>query len=144
MREIIEREMEEFGGRKSRYKRDKWMYFINFHMRLPRKDLGGLSMSEKMARDYGYLDIKFIGRFPDAERHSELYENQTPKEFYETIKKALREKGISVDDVAKLNSESTKGEFVDESKIIELFKFVFPAYIRLREMGYNHYPDLTV
>lgn len=72
--------------------------------------------------------------------HSDLYENQTPKQFWETVDKALEAEGISIEDVKQMQTQLNKES--DFALTNELIKLTFSAYVRLRALGYNRY-DLT-
>ncbi len=70
---------------------------------------------------------------------SNVLKKQTLKEFHLTIDNVIDELKFNPDDFVKFQkwrSEDT------ETQLFYLHK-VLPVYIKLREMGYKHYPDLT-
>ncbi|NYZ77065.1 hypothetical protein H0O02_01995 [Candidatus Micrarchaeota archaeon] len=62
---------------------------------------------------------------------SDLLKNQTRKEFYQTVRKVIEECRLSYE----------KAEELHEKKAAN--KYLFPAFLRLMEMGYKRYPDLV-
>ena len=91
----------------------------------------------------GRMDLSQIehGANPEYERRmgaTDLALNQKGRDFLETIEKALTDEGIPIDEVKRLQEESRR----DFDKIKELHELVFPAYVRLRRLGYSHF-DLT-
>lgn len=68
------------------------------------------------------------------EGHSDLYLNQSPREFFETICRVIAECGIPIETIEKLWEKN-------ENTLLEVL--TFPVYVRLRELGYNKSPDLT-
>jgi len=65
---------------------------------------------------------------------SELKKNQTYGEFYQTIIRVIKECGLSPGKAKEIRNE--KGT-------IESNRYLLPAFLKLLEMGYETYPDLT-
>ncbi len=70
---------------------------------------------------------------------SNVRQQQTWREFYATIDRVLGELGL-FDEVQRLNVSGTRKSAHD---VVTLCELIYPAYVRLRELGYNCYPDLT-
>jgi|GEM_PF-5317686 len=64
---------------------------------------------------------------------SELLKNQTRREFYDTVLKAIEECGLSYE----------KGEELFKRPDNSANRYLFPAFLKLMEMGYRRYPDLV-
>lgn len=62
---------------------------------------------------------------------SNLMKSQTSEEFLETVKKVMEECGLSYEKAGEL-SMTIKGSL-----------YVLPAFLKLLEMGYKDYPDLS-
>jgi len=67
----------------------------------------------------------------EESKRSKIMENQTPEEFLETAKKVMAECGLSYEEAGKLGV-SIKGNL-----------YVLPAFLKLLEMDYKDYPDLS-
>lgn len=130
MMEQILKEMEEHN------KNGKESFLNNFHHKLPdeRYDRGGVYRSYFEDEEWDTPFRILNGESPA--RPSELYLDQTPAEFFSTIDSAIEDCGIDLERLKTLQA--------DKWNIKEIHSFVLPIYVRLREMGYKHYPDLTV
>ncbi|MEK6963287.1 MAG: hypothetical protein AABX70_02580 [Nanoarchaeota archaeon] len=129
-------------------------YFNNFHHYLPDDSFsleGNLgiqpSYAGKRAQAIGRLDKTYeeteqAAQRSKVRRYSTLKLKQTRREFLVTIDRVFHETGVSIDAIKALQRQRTSS--CESLKQIEaqLYDLVFPAYLRLREMGYNHYPDL--
>ena len=131
MEEIVEKEMEAY---RSTYCPTIENYLNNFILHLPdnRFKNGGYY------RRY-YNSTQWVTKFKDMPRHidkghSDLFMNQSPKEFYETIDKTIVDCGLSLEEIRELWKKDEK---------MKLWELSLPIYIRLRELGYNKNPDLT-
>jgi len=105
---------------------DLWTsyYFNNFKGHLPK----------------GYYREHFPKSFNDwDEKHSKLLKKQTMGEFHETIDNVISQLGFSKEEFIAFQSQLSQ---VPETGDFYIEKCT-PLYIKLREMGYNHYPDLT-
>lgn len=67
-------------------------------------------------------------------RDSERYRSMNLGEFFQDIDSTISELGLDLDMIQRLDQEH---------KWEELWNCLSPLYIRLREKGYSHYPDLT-
>jgi hypothetical protein len=94
--------------------REEHYYFNNFHLNLPGKT--------RRVSLQNYLDEKECS--PAA--------GKTPREFFADVDLAIRETGVDMEELTRL-MENYK-ELETRKKI---FKLTFPAYIKLREMGYT-------
>ena len=65
-----------------------------------------------------------------GEGTSDLMRNQTYGEYYEVVKKTAEKCGVSLEEAGKLD-------------IWEGTKYLLPVFLRLLEMGYKSYPDLS-
>ncbi|MEK6973944.1 MAG: hypothetical protein AABW41_01770 [Nanoarchaeota archaeon] len=83
---------------------------------------------EKLAIKDNTCDIKGFYLNSDS---SELRKSQSLRQFHMTIDKVIAEEKIDLEELRTI------------SDIAEINKRLFGAYIRLRELGYNHWPDLT-
>lgn len=70
------------------------------------------------------------------ENESPLMKSQTTKEFFDTLERLMAEEHIDLEDLRKGNRNSNLEIMLTNKKL-------FLVYVRLREMGYYHYPDLT-
>ena len=123
MQEIVEKEIAEM---KQRYSEHWWPnYFSNFEHRLP----GGFW---RMVFEKSYDNL--IGDDPGFMEYSSLLRSQTPRLFFDTIDRLLEEEGISKETVMNLKFHNRD--------LKRLYELTLPVFIKLREMGYLHYPDL--
>ncbi len=131
---VIEEEMKRYSSRSE--------YLNNFFLNLPDARCKHGGYYQDLAVVLGCMDLNQIetGADPEEEKQrgaSELYLNQKRRDFFTTIDQVLVESGIAIDEVQRLQKEGGK------DKIKELHELVFPAYIRLREMGYSHRDLMT-
>ncbi|MFH1834998.1 MAG: hypothetical protein ABH851_02290 [Methanobacteriota archaeon] len=70
-----------------------------------------------------------------SDPHSELWLNQSPKEFYETVDRVAEETGVDVR-LIQTWMEHRMGEGATEEETHAMDLNLLPAEIRLREMGY--------
>jgi len=136
IRGSIEQETEDS---KQRYGTDwSYMYFNNWINALP----DGL---RREAADFlGILDIPFGEEYPGETEYSELFRNQTMREFFEIVDTVLEEEGISIEEVKRLQRLRNEWDGAGDPILIHLNGLTLPTFIRLREMGYKRYPDLVV
>jgi len=101
-------------------------YFNNFHCHLP----GGLyrEFDEELRRMKGVVG-------PGASRRRR---GMSVAEFHEDIDRTIAELGLDIGAFRQLRVQKWTLESRDRFERIFL-----PVYIRLREKGYKHYPDLT-
>ena len=90
------------------------MYFNNFHLNLP-GNTRRVSLKD-------YLD--------DPRLKKEA--GKTPRQFFSDVDRALQETGV---DMVKLRELMQRYKELEVRK--KIFKLVFPAYVRLREMSYT-------
>ncbi len=64
---------------------------------------------------------------------SEIFKNQTPEEFYTAVDRTIKECGISIEDIYRLQRTDK----------LALCNLAWPIFIRLREMGYQKIPCFT-
>lgn len=64
---------------------------------------------------------------------SDLLKNQTRQEFYDTMLKVMEECGLSYE----------KGKELFKMPGNSANRYLFPAFLKLLEMGYKRYPDLV-
>lgn len=128
---IIDEEMRKYSS--------KAAYLNNFYMNLPDNTYEHGGYYRDLAVEVRNMDKSQLEDGADLDEevklgHSELFLNQKMRDFFDTVDKVLVEEGISIDEVKKLQKLGRK----DFSKIKELYELVFPAYVRLRDMGYTH------
>ena len=126
-------------GEMSRYS-SKSAYLNNFYMVLPDDTYEHGSYYGNLFVRIKRMDLSPIehGAEPEHEKQrgaTDLALNQKGRNFLETIERALIEEGISIDEVKRLQKLGI-GDF---NKIKELHELVFPAYVRLRRVGYSHF-----
>jgi hypothetical protein len=97
-----------------------WPYLNNFHCRLP----GGL---------YRTLDPEFLDAPPLSPGASTRFRRMTLRQFCALINDLIVELGLDVARILALQAAESR----------EIYDYTFPLYIRLREEGFKHYPDLT-
>lgn len=110
-------------------------YFNNFYLKF-------FPLERTCCRSFWDVPLKVS--LPNLKECSKLYYGQSPHEFYETIDRTVEETGISLDEVTCLVKRRPEDEDVVafnrwHKKFCDL---ILPAYIRLREIGYNQ-QDLT-
>lgn len=101
--------------------RDGWPFLNNFSCRLP----GGLYRRV-------FEDIDLDTPYADA-RASRRLRGLTPREFFVLIDGLIEQLGLDAEKIVHLQ----------EARTGELDEYAFPLYVRLREEGFKHYPDLT-
>lgn len=96
-----------------------WPYLNNFHCRLP----GGLyrSIYERAEVDWPYT------------RGSRKLRGMTHSQFFGLIDVLIAELGLDAEKIKGLQNVANR-------KILD---YCFPLYVRLREEGFQHHPDLT-
>lgn len=119
LRERIEQEIE--VHKQAGLGRKGWPYLNNFPSRLP----GGLHrrVFEEVDLDAAYSDA----------RSSRKLRGMTPRKFFALIDELIAELGLDTGKIVRLQNTPT----------LEIHEYVFPLYVRLREEGFKHYPDLT-
>ena len=95
-------------------------YLNNFHGHLPGGYKRGLDSSQKSSINDAIA--------------SERRRDQTRGEFWATIDTVIQELGIQPEAIIQARNKL---------KPTGITHLILPIYIRLRELGYNHYPDLT-
>jgi hypothetical protein len=124
------------GGYRRDWFKDRWEICFRDIQRENIKEL-----KVELRRDYRHI---FFGQeledfikmgVESVQPYSELLQTQTPKEFYAAVDKSVSDCGI---DIRQFSLFQEQGK-----NYIKLNARIFPSYIRLREVGYNHYPDLT-
>ncbi|MEK6951212.1 MAG: hypothetical protein AABX13_05820 [Nanoarchaeota archaeon] len=133
---ITPEEFDEFK-RQCREERREWTeQLINMIHRLPYQN--GSPTLRSQIESSRLINRKPPGNHCVPSRNfSPLRRTQTWREFYATIDRVLQEVGI-YDEVRQANRGRIK-----EENIGRICTLIYPAYVRLREMGYNCYPDLT-
>ncbi|OFX10926.1 MAG: hypothetical protein A2516_07420 [Alphaproteobacteria bacterium RIFOXYD12_FULL_60_8] len=96
-----------------------WPYLNNFHCRLP----GGLyrSIHEREEVDWPYT------------QGSRKLRGMTHSQFFGLIDALIKEMGLDAEKIKGLQNVADR----------EILDYCFPLYVRLREEGFQHYPDLT-
>lgn len=75
---------------------------------------------------------------------SEKRRNQSLAEFWATIDNAVEEVGINQRQIIEArNRFNNDRDLGNNDRDGGMFDLVIPVYIKLRELGYKHYPDLT-
>lgn len=83
-----------------------------------------------------------IGNNSTQKPTSELMKNQTWKQFYDAVIQAVTQADMSIEAVRAIDKKARSEEKVETIKHLSNL-YLFPAYIRLRKMGYHRYPDLV-
>jgi hypothetical protein len=73
---------------------------------------------------------------------SDLLQHRTYEEFYADIDRTLAEMEFDVAELHRLQERMILTR--EDADVKALYTLVLPVYIRLREKGYHHYPDLTI
>jgi hypothetical protein len=132
MAEIVEgeirRQAEDFG---KPYDHAYENYIHNFLGHLP------VGHHASVMQRTGRLDLLNSSRIPVEEhgRHSRVYLRQTPRQFYQTVEKAYRDAGL---DPVKVMDFEKRSSSALPNELSEIYRYVLPAYIKLREWGYTH------
>lgn len=113
---LHERIAREIAAHKRKPDQRDWPFLNNFHCRLP----GGLYRAI-FDQTHAYTDA----------RASRKLRGMTIAQFFGVIDGMIRELGLDANKIMRLQSSR------------KIYTYVFPLYVRLREAGFNHYPDLT-
>lgn len=110
-------------------------FFNNFSLNLPDDDCENGGFYRGAIKEIGRWDKKPEEYYKqkDLEGHSKLYKNQTKREFFETIDRAIIEQGISIDEIKRL--QRLKNE--NPGYLKSLYKVTLPVFVRLRQKGYK-------
>ena len=125
-----------FTRNHSTYRNSLPMELNNFLFLLPNNEFEGgryfLSIIPPNQRDIPFREIIVLGKYPATnERNSELYKNQTPRQFCEVVDRIIEECRMDVAEIQRLQSSREMG------RIEDLYFLTLPVYYRLREMGYS-------
>lgn len=115
LRSKVEREMKAYA------RKTRWPYLNNFHCRLP----GGLYRK--------ILEEEDLDRPYAREGASRRLRAMTPRSFFALIDRLIGELGLDIGAILRLQDAGTR----------DIYEYAFPVYLRLREKGFKHYPDLT-
>lgn len=122
-------------------------YFNNFHFLMPGSDPRSMEKNLTLELRPSYYevqyerfgDILFRDLVDDAVNggHSQMKLNTTPRHFFEEIRSALKEQGVSLKEIATLQEKvyfhsATKPELFDE-----LLRKCYPVMRSLIQKGYN-------
>jgi hypothetical protein len=99
-------------------------YFNNFHGHLP----GGFHRKMAAVDD----DWKYGAPGAGARR------GLTATEFHQDVDRTIAELGLDPETMSQLEKD-----IETRSDMEKFHAYILPLYVRLREKGYNHYPDLT-
>lgn len=132
----IEKKYDSLGKEKGHH-HPVWYYLNNFILHVI--GVGGAYRKNSIVKENWNVPHKKIlvnlseGKervFPDK-GHSKVFLRQTPREFYETVDRALKETNADVAEI-KRQIASRNADYIKVNQML------LPAYIRLRELGYNH------
>lgn len=156
LRETIEREIKEIKEKTSKDTQGKGFYgrfYNNFFAQLPggfrRLDVSkrlhhdNPRLCEVIERNYNIKLSEFLkeNNF-DNGAYSELILNQSTRDFHRNIDNVFRE--LKINPEALVKTQEARMHSGDPEFIYKTFeKEILEVYIKLREMGYKHYPDLT-
>jgi hypothetical protein len=110
-------------------------FFRNFYMNLPSSN--GAAIYESIVSDSSRMDRLQREMEDCPELHSKRYLNQTPREFFETVRRAIAEEGV---DVARMEFLQKVGMNNGSRKAFH--QLTFPVFVRLVAMGYTE-RDIT-
>lgn len=133
-REEVQQEFAEFR-RSFEAGKNIGLLLENFIKHLPYSEVTGL-VRPQIETFFKYM----LGKRPTydptlaSHNYSEVRRRQTNREFYQTIDEVLKELGL-FEPVKEMNRLG--------AQLPELNRLVYPAYFKLRDRGYNRYPDLT-
>ena len=113
---LRERIAREIAAHKRKPDQRDWPFLNNFHCRLP----GGLYRAI-FDQAHAYADA----------RASRKLRGMTLAQFFRVIDGLIGELGLDANKIMRLQSSR------------KIYTYVFPLYVRLREEGFKHYPDLT-
>ena len=139
----IKREIEVFRKDhiKTFGKESNWRthYLNNFFLHFPHEDQqvmayrNLITFCHKDAWEKPFKDFMTQVPAEGDKGYSELFLNQTPREFYLIVDEAAEEHNINAKKIYDTHRTS-------QEKMNEL---IMPVYISLRKKGYTHYKDLT-
>jgi len=121
----IEKELHRAGGRKGNLLNN---FRLNLYAGCNRYYYKQLDYMNQKFEDF--WDKQTVGR------GSDVWKKQTPAEFFASIDKITKEKGISFEKIESL--QKIRGIHA----AVELNELAFPIYVELRKIGYKNYPDL--
>lgn len=87
----------------------------------------------KMLEKAGMLDSSDLNNKGASKRKQKI----TPRQFFEDIDATIQELGMDKNELTELHDRCYR-----QGNWKEWCDVVFDLYVRLREKGYNHYPDL--
>ena len=139
MEQIVRGEIEKESPEAKMVHSDPIMFYLNnFHLQI--FDTGGYRRSFQVVPQYkeqfNTPHRKIVietGKgsqrvYPDKS-HSRVFLRQSPKEFFETVNRALKETGIDVNELKKLA--------ISGDDRIALLHLLLPTFIKMREWGYK-------
>lgn len=117
----------------------EWMGFLNnfYHYVLPENNDKWMTPRSKIKK-IGCWDEKNRDRLEDISNHSEVWLNQTPKEFFETIDRIIAEldtDGEIMEAIARFCNVSNYGERAEAQSKLE--EKLIPVFARLVATGYT-------
>lgn len=113
-------------------------YFNNFYLRFH-------PVERELAQKYGSWEVSLEQCFPNNFKdYSRLRRSQSPKQYYETLDAAVAQTNTSLETLKQLAQQiaGNKDEAGFNRLHAQFVELVLPAYIKLREQGYNQ-QDLT-
>jgi hypothetical protein len=117
----------------------KLAYFNNFTANLPAFESENVSnyriLTQKACPELLHVPFEQAVSSDIYMSSSEVRKRQTFAQFFSTIDLCIADTGLDMEKIKQLQ--------VDRKTREELINYVFPVYLKLREMGYNRYPDLT-
>ena len=81
-------------------------------------------LTEDFAKKHGLYFAR------ESSKHSELYLNQSPEEFYATVDSLIEDCGLNLETIQQMHEGTNTMTVLND--------YAFPVYIKLREMGYTH------
>ena len=84
----------------------------------------------EVLEEWGFKNNSEEGQFS----YSRLHLSQTPRQFHQTVDSAIEAEAIPPDELKDLVEKGNQSVFICHAR---LYKRLFPAYIRLRAMGYT-------
>jgi len=136
--EFLREEVEPFIRQQGK---DPWIleYLNNWHFRLLDHEYPN-GYCYYLAEHLGRLDILHIDLGYRGEDHSDTFNRQTPRQLAQVVQASLTLKELSNGRIIGLQRQIREDRRLDAR--IELFEYTLPAYVFLREEGYNR-QDLT-
>lgn len=130
VREIVEREIQESGDLNS--------FLSNFLGWIPDRAYKNGCLNLSFASEEDCVPFSVLG-CNEAEGYSAKFARQTPNGFLAEFRSAARHCNIRLPGLrVKLHNRRGESELQEE-----LNRLLLPIYIRMRELGYQHYKDLT-